>query len=72
MSSPTPPPETPDQGLQDVPPDQGLQDVPTTPTTPSEQRTSTGGPGSKSRTPMVIGIGALAVLVIAILAAVFH
>ncbi len=41
------------------------------PSTPAEQQTGT-KPGTKTGTPLLIGIGALVVVVIAVIAAIFH
>jgi hypothetical protein len=65
MSSPTPPGQ-PDQGLNDVPPDQGLNE-----TSPDQGLNNVNGP-AKSRAPLFIGIGAIVVVVVGILAAVLH
>ncbi len=63
MSTPTPP-DQPDQGITDVPPDQGITDVP-----PDQGVSNVPG---KSRTTLLVGIGAAIVVVIGIIAAVFH
>jgi hypothetical protein len=61
MSSPT----GPDQGLNDVPPDQGLHD-----TTPDQHLDPVNS--TKSRTPLFVGIGAIVVVVVGIIAAILH
>ncbi len=65
MSSPTTPGE-PDQGLHDAPPDQGLH------TTSPDQQVHTTPAATKSKTPLLVGIGAAIVVVIGIIAAIFH
>ena len=73
MSSPVPPGQQPDQGLSETTPDQGLteqdpqQGLSETHPTPAPEPAAT-----KSKTPLFVGIGALVVVVIGIIAAIFH
>lgn len=72
MTSPTPDGGA-DQGLHDVPPaDQGLHDVPPAQQgahdVPQQEPVS----AQRSKTPLLVGIGAAIVVIIGILAAIFH
>lgn len=73
MSSPVPPGQQPDQGFSETTPDQGIteqqpqQGLDKTHPTPAPETAAT-----KSKAPLFVGIGALVVVVIGIIAAIIR
>ena len=61
------PPGEPEQGLKPVPPDQGLTPVP-----PTDQGLTPVNAPTKSKTPLLVGVGVVIAAIIAVVAAIFH